>query len=315
MGSRMAFGFAGAIAGLVLLTTPAAADGAEGLKDVMASVVSVLPRVPRDEVNWDEPKGSGVVVLDGRHVVTARHVITHARDLVIRTWDGQILKARLLASDKATDLSLLEIGQALKPIEFGTDPEIGSEACAIGNAFGLGLSLTCGLVSAVHRAGTGFNAVEDFVQTDAAVNPGSSGGALVNKSGELIGILSSIFTKSSDANVGVNFAVSTALTRRVIAALRDGGPIRWNFGGAGLRAFPKRGTEGRLGVQVLQVRDGSAAAQAGLISGDIVRHVGKRRIRKPQEFRSAMARLMRGDEVEVSFERDGQAMTATLIAQ
>ena len=188
-------------------------------------------------------------------------------------------------------------------------------ACAIGNAFGLGLSLTCGLVSAVHRTGTGFNPVEDFVQTDAAVNPGSSGGALVNKSGRLIGVLSAIFTKSADANIGVNFAVSTALARRVATDLRDGKKVQWSFGGAGLGAIPQRGGLGRLGAEVLRVRPGSAAEKAGLLPGDIIRHVDKRRIRKPRDFRSAMARLLPGDRVDIKFERDGKDERVTLTAQ
>lgn len=299
----------------ILAVEDARADGAEGLKDVMASVVSVMPRVPRSKVNKNEPEGSGVVIFDGHHIITALHVIDYAEDVTVRTFDGQILHASIVGRDKVTDLALLEIGTRLPAISFGDDPDLGSEACAIGNSFGLGLSLTCGLVSATHRTGTGFNPVEDFVQTDAAVNPGSSGGALVNKSGELIGVLSAIFTKSSDANIGVNFAVSTAFAKRVATGLRKAGSIKWNFGGAGLRAYPKRGTEGRLGAQVMQVRPGAAAELAGLKAGDIIRKVGERRIRKPQDFRSAMARLMAGDEVEIGFERNGEKSILMLTAQ
>ena len=198
--------------GLLLALAPARvqADGAEGLRHVMQSVVSVLPRVPQSKRNNDEPEGSGVVVFDGRYVVTALHVVKHAREVVIRSLDGEIMRAEILGRDKATDLALLEIAKALKPVRFGRDPEVGSQVCAIGNAFGLGLSLSCGMVSAIHRTGTGFNPVEDFVQTDAAVNPGYSGGALVNRGGELVGMLSAIFTKSGEGSIGVNFAVSAS---------------------------------------------------------------------------------------------------------
>ena len=200
----------------------------------------------------------------------------------------------------------------------GDDPKIGEEACAIGNAFGLGLSLTCGLVSAVHRTGTGFNPVEDFVQTDAAVNPGSSGGALVGKkSGRLIGVLSAIFTKSADANIGVNFAVSTALARRVATDLarRQAREVAVRRRRAWLPSL-KLARLGRMGAEVLQIRPGSAAEKAGLKPGDIIRYVDKRRrIRKPGDFRSAMARLLPGEEVEISFERDDEEERVTLTAQ
>ncbi|MCP5082091.1 MAG: PDZ domain-containing protein [Alphaproteobacteria bacterium] len=309
-------GVVGALALVGLLaSSPARADNMEGLRDVMSSVVSVLPRTAPGQANKEEPEGSGVVIFEGRHILTARHVLTNAQDILVRTFDGVLHQAQVRGQDPATDLALLEITAELKPIDLGDDPKIGEEACAIGNAFGLGLSLTCGLVSAVNRTGTGFNPVEDFVQTDAAVNPGSSGGALVNKYGRLVGVLSAIFTKSADANIGVNFAVSTALARRVATDLRAGKKVKWNFGGAGLGAIPQRGGLGRMGAEVLQVRPGSAAEKAGLKPGDIIRHVDERRIRKPRDFRSAMARLLPGEDVEIKFERDNEEERVTLTAQ
>lgn len=309
----------GTLAALVmsglLLCSPARADNVEGLRDVMSSVVSVLPRTDPGQANKDEPEGSGVVIFDGHHILTARHVLANAEEILVRTFDGVIYQAQLKGEDPATDLALLEVDTGLKAIELGDDPNIGEEVCAIGNAFGLGLSLTCGRVSAVHRTGTGFNPVEDFVQTDAAVNPGSSGGALVNKSGRLIGVLSAIFTKSADANIGVNFAVSTALARRVATDLRKGTKVAWQFGGAGLGAIPQSGGLGRMGAEILQIRPGGAAEKAGLKPGDIIRFVEKRRIRTPRDFRSAMARLLPGEDVEIRFERDDEEERVTLTAQ
>ena len=117
------------IIGLLVAVAPARvqADGAEGLRDVMHSVVSVLPRVPQSKRNNDEPEGSGVVVFDGRYVVTALHVITHAREVVIRSLEGEVMRAEIIGRDKATDLALLEIDKALKPVRFGHDPEVGSQ--------------------------------------------------------------------------------------------------------------------------------------------------------------------------------------------
>jgi S1-C subfamily serine protease len=121
----------------------------------------------------------------------------------------------LIAGDKEVEL-FLESGEriaaATTPIALaGERPETGAPVCALSNAFGLGIGITCGVVSANRRSGIGFNRVEDFLQTDAALNPGSSGGALVDLDGRLVGLLSAIFTKDSDANIGVNFAVSTEL--------------------------------------------------------------------------------------------------------
>lgn len=316
MNRRKIVKFAAALSlAATVLCSPAQADNVEGLRNVMASVVSVLPRTAPGEANKDEPEGSGVVIFEGRHILTARHVLINAQEILVRTFDGVIHRAEIRGEDPATDLALLEITDKLKAIQLGDDPKIGQEACAIGNAFGLGLSLTCGLVSAVHRTGTGFNPIEDFVQTDAAVNPGSSGGALVNKSGRLIGVLSAIFTKSADANIGVNFAVSTALARRVATDLREGNKVRWSFGGAGLGTIPQRGGLGRMGAEILRLRAGGAAEKAGLKPGDIVRYVDKRRIRKPRDFRSAMARLLPGDKVDIRFERDDKEQRVTLTAQ
>ncbi|MEM8646699.1 MAG: trypsin-like peptidase domain-containing protein [Pseudomonadota bacterium] len=303
-----------AVAGLALIS-PARADNVEGLRNVMGSVVSVLPRTAPGNANKEEPEGSGVVIFDGSHILTARHVLTNAEEIVVRTFDGVVHLAKLRGQDPASDLALLKIEAKLKPIDLGDDPKIGEEACAIGNAFGLGLSLTCGMVSAIHRTGTGFNPVEDFVQTDAAVNPGSSGGALVSKSGRLIGLLSAIFTKSADANIGVNFAISTALALRVAKDLRTGKRPKWDFGGAGLGTIPGRGGLGRMGAEVIRLRPGGAAEQAGLKPGDIIRYVDKRRIKTPRDFRSAMARLLPGERVEVRFERDDKEERVTLTAQ
>jgi len=120
-----------------------------------------------------------------------------------------------VCSEMNYDITLLTIGFSESP------PELGDPVCAIGNAFGLGLTVTCGVVSGLHKAGVGFNAIEDFVQTDAAVNPGASGGALVNRSGKLVGVLSAIFTKKSDANIGVNFAVSSSLALKAAKLLQE----------------------------------------------------------------------------------------------
>lgn len=291
------------------VTLPAHGDAASALD----SVVSVLPTWIGRPANADEPEGSGVVIGDGRTVVTAAHVLGNAKNVLVRTRDGDVVNARIKAADKVTDLAVLVLDAPLVALRFAGDAKVGQPACVIGNAFGLGISMTCGTVSAVNRAGVGFNTIEDFVQTDAAVNPGASGGALVDAQGRLIGVLSAIFTKKSDANIGVNFAVSAPLVERVVAGLEKNGQIAWHFAGLGLKAYPGKGNIGRLAAEVLRVRAGSAAELAGLKPGDRIVRAAGRRIRKPQELRGALARLKPGDKIVLEYVRGGEKARTELM--
>jgi S1-C subfamily serine protease len=128
--------------------------------------------------------------------------------------------------DEARDLALLRARMRIEPVQINPEmPEIGTHVCVIANAFGLGLSFSCGVVSATGRSGIGFNAIEDFIQTDAAVNPGASGGALVDAEGKLVGMVDAIFTKEADIDAGVNFAVSARMIAETILAWRQKGII------------------------------------------------------------------------------------------
>jgi len=265
--------------------TPGPAQAQSAL--IYNSIVSVLPQWANPTSRAAQPEGSGIVILDGRTILTARHVVNNALSIIVRTSDGRVLKAKVVGQDVLTDLAILAIKETLKPLSFGRDAEVGERACAIGNAFGLGLSMTCGVVSAINKAGVGFNAIEDFIQTDAAVNPGASGGALVARDGSLLGILSAIFTKKSDANIGVNFAVSSALAKIVAMALVKGGKVNWQFSGLKLGPAVSRGDVGTLGAVVENIHPGSPGEQAGLKIGDVILQLGQRRIKKPAEFKSA----------------------------
>ena len=302
--------------GLLFLVLTLMAPGpaqAEPISTLFRSVVSVLPEWPPDVRRGEEPEGSGVVILDGRTILTAAHIVDRALSVRIRTYDGEILDARIKGRDRATDLSVLTIGRQLPAIRIEEkDPALGEKVCAIGNAFGLGLSVTCGVVSGVHRAGMGFNRVEDFIQTDAAVNPGASGGALVNAEGNLVGLLSAIFTKKSDANIGVNFAVSARLAIGVGKTLKEKGRVRRSISGMRLAQAPRDGQTGKLGSVVVSVRPGSLAEKAGLKAEDIILKAGGRRIRKPADFVSVMSSIDAAGFLEVEITRSGEAITLRL---
>ncbi len=279
---------------------------------VMPSVVSVLPEWPADARRTEEPEGSGVVILDGRTILTAAHVVDRALSVRVRTADGEILEATLKGRDRATDLAVLTVLHALPAMEIEPeDPKLGERVCAIGNPHGVGLSLRCGVVSALHRAGMGFNHVEDFVQTDAAVNPGDSGGALVNQAGRLVGLLQAIFSSESDTGKGLNFAVSAQLAARVGEALATQG--RFKRAASGLRlTFGRTKTEHvRLGARVVSLKSGMLGQKAGIEVGDIIVRAGGRRIRKPADFVSVMAGFT-DEGMDVTVVRDGKDKTVKL---
>ena len=174
------------------------------------------------------PAGTGIFIGTGdrsNHLVTAAHVIARATEIEIVTEDGMRHAAAVIAVDNQRDIAILETKLKRRPITLRlTDPAIGEHGCAIGNSFGLGLSISCGVVSAIHRKQVGFNPIEDFVQTDAAINPGGSGGALVDADGRLIGMIDGIFTKEADIDAGVNFAVSVPLLIEGAGLLRRSYP-------------------------------------------------------------------------------------------
>ncbi len=276
---------------LVLFWSGLAPPAAAGPAAALPSVVSLLPLWQGLPPDSEEPEGSAVAVATAEGatlLLTADHVLGNAKEFRVRTAEGVAYAASLVGRDRASDLALLSVPVDLAPLEQAAAPALGEPVCAIGNAFGLGLSLSCGVLSASERAGVGFNPVEDFLQSDAAVNPGMSGGALVDAEGRLVGLLSAIFTKGSDADIGVNFAVSTALIQAALPDLRRGGPVAWPKVDLAFRPLPQD-AEGPLGPLVARVPAGGAAAAAGLLPGDRILEAGPQRILNPGDWRRAIA--------------------------
>jgi len=286
---------------------------------VLQSVVSVLPLWPGHAQGGQPqvppgsaPEGTAVAILPGGYFVTALHVVEKATAITLRLPDGRHIPAELVGRDRATDLALLKAAAELPVLPDAPEPALGAPVCAVGNQFGLGLSVTCGVVSALHRSGTGFNAIEDFVQTDASANPGVSGGALVDGRGRLVGIVSAIFTKDSDADIGINFAASIALVRRVVTDLAAHGRVKWAK--SGLRAADlNRDERGRLaGARVTRIQPGSAAARAGLRAGDLLHKIGERPVRRASDVTGALALARPGARLELEILRKGNAQKLTL---
>lgn len=302
-----------AIAFVLVWALPSAAREAQvALEAVARSVVAVLPEWPRGSQRPKEVEGSGVAVLDGRTIVTALHVVDKALSVQVRTHDGEVVNATVAGRDRATDLAILRIDRDLEPIGFGEDADFGEDVCALGHPFGFGLSMSCGVVSAVHKAGAGFNAIEDFVQTDAAINPGMSGGALVRRDGTLIGIISGIFTARADGNLGLNFAVAAPLARRIVDDLATSGRVRRAVSGLRLGPAVRRGETGRLAARVIGLRTGSAAEKAGIRVDDRIVEAAGRRIRKAADFMSVVGRLRPGDSLDLSIVRGDQLKQITM---
>jgi S1-C subfamily serine protease len=289
-------------AGLWLAAPPALAFDAK----VLDSVVSVLPLWPGQERGGQPqlppgtaPEGTATAIRDGGYLVTALHVVARATAITVRLPDGREIPAELIGRDPATDLAVLKVAAVLPPLPEAPEPALGAPVCAVGNQFGLDLSVTCGVVSALHRSGTGFNPIEDFVQTDASVNPGASGGPLVDAQGRLVGVLSAI------ADIGINFAASVALVRRVTDDLIDHGRVIRARSGLRVADLELAERIRLVGARVLSVVPGGAAEAAGLAAGDVILRVGARQIRRASDVVSALQLYRPGERAALSVMRAG----------
>lgn len=314
--TRTASAIAAAIAMAMLAPSAAAADFSP---EILKSVVGVLPEWPGFESapagrdgRPKNPEGTAVAVLPGGYLATNVHVIGRAEKIKIRLDDGRIMAAEIVGRDSPTDLALIKAPIDLPVPAFAAEPPLGARVCAVGNQFGMGLSVTCGVVSALHRTGTGFNDIEDFIQTDAVVNPGGSGGALVDDGGRLVGVVAAIFTKDSDANIGVNFASSIKLVMRVMGDLRDGGRVVRGQPGFGVRDLTTAERATLAGAAIDRVARGGPAIAAGLAVGDVVTAVGGRPIRRASDVASAVHMARPGEAVDIAYSRGGAAGKARL---
>lgn len=303
------------VAGLLAFLPPATAFDSDALE----SVVSVLPEWPGHERAPELPPGlapeaSAVAIAPEGYLATTLHAVAPAEAIKVRLADGRVLPAQLVGSDPPSDIALLKIAEDL-PVPLLADTlemELGDAVCAVGNAFGLGLSVTCGVVSALRRTNTGFNEIEDFIQTDAAVNPGMSGGALLDEDGQLVGLLSAIFANEGDANAGVNFAVSARLLRRVALDLQQYGEVQRGRSGLRVRDLAAEEQAALVGAIVTRVAEDSAAARAGLAQGDLIVEVAGRPIRSAADVTTAMHLHRPQESFYITYRRGEVRETVTI---
>ena len=265
--------------------------------------------------------GSGVIIdADKGYVVTNNHVVDNADEITVKLTDGREFKAKKLGSDEQSDIALLKIDPdelTALPLADSDALRVGDFVVAIGNPFGLSQTVTSGIVSALGRSGLNIGGYEDFIQTDAAINRGNSGGALVNLHGELVGINTAIFGPNG-GNVGIGFAIPANMMKSLVDQIAEFGEVRRGLLGilgndvdAGLAEAME--SEVNIGAFVSEVQPESAAEKAGLQAGDIITAVNGRDLNSFQELRAKIASMGAGAEVELTIVRKGKEMTVDVV--
>ncbi|AGY91878.1 hypothetical protein SPICUR_04495 [Spiribacter curvatus] len=276
----------------------------------------------------DEPRqrevqslGSGVVVdAEAGYVLTNHHVIAQADEITVAFNDGREISAEIVGSDPETDIAVLQVDSdtlTALPLADSDELRVGDYTMAIGNPFGLDHTVTTGVVSGLDRTLPGNNGarLQSFIQTDASINPGNSGGALVNLNGELVGINTAILSRSG-GNIGIGFAVPMNMARQVMDQIIEYGEVQRGVLGVRVQdltaeiaeAFDIERNDGAL---IAQVTPNSPAAEAGLEAGDIVTAVNGTAIADASAMANAIGLLKIGDEVDITFVRNGESQTAT----
>ncbi len=256
--------------------------------------------------------GSGVIVRKDGYILTNNHVIAQADQIVVGLQDGRRALATVVGTDPETDLAVIKIDlDDLPVLPFKlSGNEVGDVVLAIGNPFGVGQTVTQGIISATGRSDLGINTYEDFIQTDAAINPGNSGGALIDVAGNLIGVNTAIFSQSG-GSLGIGFAIPAKICQQVLnAILKDGRVVR-GYLGIGLAPavqedFLKPKT---VGVVVANVEPNGPAAQAGLQKGDVILSVNDEVISSASHLVNYVALQMPNSTVKVSLQRDSKPLT------
>ncbi len=261
--------------------------------------------------------GSGVIISTDGLILTTLHVISNVDDILVALWDGRIAEASVVGADPGTDLALLRIELNDLPVADLSDNvglRTGDVVLAIGNAYGLSHTVTQGIISATGRGHLNLAGHEDFIQTDAAINAGNSGGALVNPRGKVVGINSASLGQDTGAQ-GISFAIPAPVARRVADQIIEYGQVRRGWMGADLAdvTFNLSGQEGtRSGARITQIYQGGPAWRAGLRPGDVLVRADDQSVESARSLTQKIANLEPGKEVEVEIIRGNQLFTTSV---
>jgi Do/DeqQ family serine protease len=278
--------------------------------------------VPQGQQNYAETQatGSGVIVDAAQgYVLTNAHVVANETSIAITTKDNRRLAAKLVGRDTETDVAVLKISSdhlTAVPLGDSDKLQVGDFVVAIGNPFGLGQTVTSGIVSALGRSGLGIEGYEDFIQTDASINPGNSGGALVDLKGDLVGINTAILAPGG-GNIGIGFAVPINMARKVMDQLIHYGEVKRGRIGVSIQDLTPdlaqaMDTKQTNGAVIAKVEPGSSADHAGLKSGDLVTAANGVTVHSGTQLRDAIGLTRVGDDVSLTIDRNGSERTVTV---
>ena len=311
---------------------PAPGSLSAAAKRAAPAVVSIntskaAPRHPRSNDPWfrfffgdqdDQPQvglGSGVIVSPEGYILTNNHVVEGADEIEVTLNDGRHAVGKVIGTDPDTDLAVLKIDLDKLPIiVLGNSDslQVGDQVLAIGNPFGVGQTVTSGIVSALGRNQLGINTFENFIQTDAAINPGNSGGALIDVNGNLEGINTAIYSRSG-GSMGIGFAIPVSTAKQVLEDIvKDGKVTRGWIGVEPNDLSPELaetfGVKAKSGVIITGVLQNGPAARAGIRPGDVITGVAEKKIDNVQELLTAVAGLKPGNAARFSLQRGGDKM-------
>lgn len=273
---------------------------------------------PESQERREQGMGSGVIVSADGFILTNNHVVAEASEIKVTTSDRREYVATVVGTDPKSDLAVIKIKDkvsGLRPIRFGDSSRLrlGDVVLAIGNPFGVGQTVTMGIVSAKGRADLGIVDYEDFIQTDAAINPGNSGGALVNMEGELVGVNTAILSRSGGYQ-GIGFAIPTNMAMPIMDSLKKDGRVVRGWLGVGIQEVDNEIAQAlklpvTQGVLLSDVRAGGPAAKSGLRRGDVVTKLGGVPVTSVGQFRNAIAAGGAGRKLNMEVLREGKAQT------
>ena len=307
-------------------TAVAPASYAEAVNRAAPSVVSIYTTTYLSQLRAIKDLGSGVILNENGYILTNLHVIRNVTEIEVAFWDGRIVQATVVGTDPETDLAVLKVsleGLPVAPVNEDSAIRVGDVVLAIGNSFGLSHTVTMGIVSATGRNVLRSVLYEDFIQTDAAINAGNSGGALINSSGDLIGIntLKSTVRLRNQVAQNIGFAIPMTLARDVMEQIIEYGTVRRGWLGANFadlrRTLLQDGSAIQNGVAIRGVQKGGPAWNAGIRQGDLITTMDGEPVTDASRFLLAISQREPGSQVELEVVRDGQSFQtyATLIQQ